>query len=251
MSSRIALGTVQFGLSYGVANRSGQIGREEAAEILNHACRAGMDTLDTAITYGESERTLGALGVSRWTVITKLPPIPHDVGDVARWVREQVRGSLDRLNISRLGGLLLHHPKDLLGVHGDSLYRALLDVKDEGQAGKIGISVYGPDELEVLWPRFPVDLVQAPFSIIDRRLANSGWLARLSQAGVEVHVRSIFLQGLLLMDASCRPPLFDRWQPVWTTWHTWLERNRLTPQQACLGFALSQPEVARIVIGVD
>jgi aryl-alcohol dehydrogenase-like predicted oxidoreductase len=93
--------------------------------------------------------------------------------------------------------------------------------------------------------------VQSPFNIVDRRLAESGWLHRLNESGTEVHVRSIFLQGLLLMPAAARPAKFRQWQPLWDSWHRWLQETRQTPVQACLGFALSPPEVARIVVGVD
>ena len=93
--------------------------------------------------------------------------------------------------------------------------------------------------------------MQAPFNILDRRLVTSGWLARLYQAGTEVHIRSVFLQGLLLMDEANRPEKFNCWQPLWDEWRSWLIDHESTPLQACLGFAQSQPEISRIVLGVD
>ncbi len=211
MSNRLALGTVQFGLPYGIANQTGQISRDEAAAILNHAWAMGLDTLDTAIAYGGSEARLGEIGVKQWRVISKLPAVPESVTDVAAWVENSVNGSLERLNIPMLRGLLLHCSRQLLGVRGDTLYRALAAIKDEGKVEKIGVSIYGPEELDALWPHYQFDLVQAPFNVIDRRLATSGWLKRLHQAGIEVHVRSVFLQGLLLMDTANRPVSFNRW----------------------------------------
>lgn len=251
MSNRLALGTVQFGLPYGVANQSGQVSRDEAAAILDHAWAAGIDTLDTAIAYGESEQRLGEVGVAQWQVISKLPAIPESCMNVATWVQESVLSSLDRLRIPKLRGLLLHRPQQLLGPQGDALYRALVAIKDQGKIEKIGISIYGPDELDALWPHYQLDLVQAPFNIMDRRLATSGWLARLHQAGTEVHIRSVFLQGLLLMSPQSRPTYFNRWQPLWDQWHHWLTDQELAPLQACLCFAMSQPEIDRVVVGVD
>jgi aryl-alcohol dehydrogenase-like predicted oxidoreductase len=145
----------------------------------------------------------------------------------------------------------LHRPEQLLDVQGAELYRALEGLKMRGVVEKIGISIYGPDELDTLWPRFRFDIVQAPFSIVDRRMADSGWFDRLRRDGAEVHVRSIFLQGLLLMSVADRPPVFDRWSCIWHQWHAWLEREQLTPLQACVGFVLSQPEIDRVVVGVD
>lgn len=250
-SHNIALGTAQIGMSYGVANQPGQISRNEAAAILEYAWSSGMDTLDTAIAYGESEIRLGKIGVGRWKVISKLPAIPEPCPDVDGWVQEMVRGSLERLKTVRLRGLLVHRSQQLLGQRGVALYRALAAIKDQGLVEKIGVSIYSPNELDTLWPDFQLDLVQAPFNIFDRHLVTSGWLTRLSQAGTEVHVRSVFLQGLLLMEASKRPAIFDRWLPLWEQWHRWLDDRMLTSLQACLGFLASEPEIDRVVVGVD
>ena len=248
---KLALGTVQFGLRYGIANQQGQISLGEAKAILELSLASGMDTLDTAIGYGESEERLGKVGVSQWQVITKLPAIHESCTDVSAWVQESVLGSLERLRISKLHGLLLHRPQQFLSPQGDALYRALITLKDQGKVEKIGVSIYCPDELDALWPRYQLDLVQAPFNIMDRRLATSGWLARLHLAGTEVHIRSIFLQGLLLMESANRPATFNRWGSLWKQWHRWLDDQGLTPLEACLAFTLAQPEIDRVVVGVD
>lgn len=251
LRSRLALGTVQFGLRYGIANQVGQTSCDEAAAILAHAWAGGLDTLDTAIAYGESEQRLGEIGVNQWQVISKLPPVPGGITDVTTWVQESVLGSLKRIGVSKINGLLLHRSQDLLGPQGELLYRAMVMLKDQGQVEKIGVSIYDPDELEALCPYFHLDLVQAPFNIIDRRLASSGWLTKLRQAGTEVYTRSVFLQGLLLMGEAKRPEIFNRWQPLWRQWHLWLEEQSLTPLQACLAFVGGQNEIDRVVVGVD
>ena len=248
---RIALGTVQFGLPYGVANKAGQVALEDAAGILNLAETSGLDTLDTAIAYGESEKRLGQVGVDQWQVISKLPAVPDNQIDVAAWVQESVMGSLERLKISKLSGLLLHRPEQLNGVHGKALYLAMNKLKEQGRVEKIGVSIYDPTELISLIPHFKFDLVQSPFNVFDRRLLTSGWLKRLNSAGVEVHVRSIFLQGLLLMGKVNRPPAFARWQSLWSQWHCWLDESAMSPLAACLGFVMGQPEINRVVLGVD
>ena len=211
----------------------------------------GLHTLDTAIAYGESEQRLGEIGIERWRVISKLPSIPEPCLDVAGSVQEWVMGSLRRLRIPKLWGLLLHQPKQLLGPQGDALFQALLALKDQGMVEKIGVSIYDPGELDALCSRYQHDLVQAPFNVLDRRLATSGWLHRLREVGIEVHTRSTFLQGLLLMEASTRPTRFDRWHSLWDEWDRWLEGQALTPLQACLGFVLSHPEIDCVVVGVD
>jgi aryl-alcohol dehydrogenase-like predicted oxidoreductase len=251
MSSQLALGTAQFGMRYGVANRAGQVGLPEARDILRRARRAGMDTLDTAAAYGTSEAALGDIGVGEWTVISKIPPLPAGSSDARAYVRTAAAGSLERLRVARFGGLLLHAPMQLLEGQGAAIHAGLCELRAEGLTERIGISVYGPEELDELVPRFQFDLVQVPFNILDRRLLSSGWLRRLRSAGVQVHVRSLFLQGLLLMRASERPPEFSRWQRLWDSWHDWLEASGLTAIEACVGFVAGHADIARAVVGVD
>lgn len=247
---RLALGTAQFGLRYGIANRSGQVASGEAALILRQARAAGWDTLDTAVAYGDSEARLGEIGVGSWRIVSKLPRCPTPGPSAVSWAETELRGALHRLRVPRLHGLLLHQPRQLLEPGGEELFRALERLKEQGLVEKTGVSVYGPPDLEAL-TRFRFDLVQAPLNVLDRRMIESGWLARFRQAGVEIHVRSAFLQGLLLMKPGDRPPAFDRWSLLWTRWHRWLEASGTTPLQACLGYVMSQSLVDRVVVGVD
>jgi len=251
MTRRLALGTVQFGIPYGIANRNGQVGQSEIDAILRYAREEGIDTLDTAIDYGESERRLGEVGVGNWRVITKLPALGPHCSDVAGWLNQSLARSLTRLHVTNLHGLLLHRPEDLLGEHGAGLYRAMVDAKSDGIVEKIGVSIYDAHELDNLCARYAIDIVQAPLSVFDRRIQTSGWLARLHEAGIEFHARSIFLQGLLLMNATDRPSKFERWQSLWKQWDAWLDSSRLTALQACVGFAFSQAYIDRVVVGVQ
>jgi aryl-alcohol dehydrogenase-like predicted oxidoreductase len=248
---RLGLGTVQFGLPYGVSNHKGIVPEAEVQSILKLAQENKIDTLDTAVSYGESEHCLGIAGVRAWKIVSKLPPIPHDCENVDHWITGTVKSSLQRLTVSRLHGLLLHRPAELLETRGEVIYRTLENLKNEGLVQKIGISIYEPAELDVILSRYDFDLVQAPFSILDRRLADTGWMDRLHKMGTELHVRSIFLQGLLLMPPALRPKKFDRWGRVWTEWARWLAANNLDAVTACLRFANSFPKISKIIIGVD
>ena len=248
-----ALGTAQFGVSYGIANQRGEVPLEGVREILATASDARIDTLDTAIAYGTSEEKLGEIGVHNWKIITKLPKVPPDYSPLSNWVKASVINSLKRLKLEKLYGLLLHHPQDLLEDYGEELYSALQSLRSCGLVEKIGISIYSPPELDQLWGNYKFDLVQAPFNGLDQRLVTSGWLQRLKQQGVEVHGRSLFLQGLLLLSEKERPQKFQRWQSLWTAWHTWLNEQGISPLAACLGAAWDQdqPLFHRIVVGVD
>jgi hypothetical protein len=248
---KIALGTVQFGMHYGIGNQTGQVDQENTTNILNYAQSAGIDTIDTAICYGESEQFLGEANMKGWKIITKLPKVPSACPDISDWVNEQVKDSLSRLKVPNLSGLLLHCPDQLLNSKGKSLWYSLQELKKSGIVEKIGFSIYDPSELDSLWPIFKPDLVQSPYNILDRRLATSGWMKRLSEAGVEIHIRSVFLQGLLLMSEKKRPNNFNRWSKVWKVWYEWLQDNNLTPLQGSLAFVQSDPRISRIIVGID
>ena len=247
---KIALGTVQFGLAYGVANTTGRVPENTTQDILRLARELNVDTLDTAAAYGTSEEVLGRAGIDAFNVISKVPPGTEHTEKPVSWVNRCIDQSLSNLRCDSLYGLLLHRPLDLLQPNGGELYEALVNLKSQGLAGKIGISIYGPDDLDKLVD-FDFDLVQAPMNILDRRLKNSGWLEKLSKRGVEVHIRSAFLQGLLLMPAAQRPEYFKPWQKLLSEYDTWVASQQLSPLQACLGYLHGQPAINKIVVGVD
>jgi hypothetical protein len=124
-------------------------------------------------------------------------------------------------------------------------------LKAEGLVQKTGVSIYGPAELEGIFAVGEFDLVQSPLSVLDRRLITSGWLAKLADRGVEVHARSVFLQGLLLMSAAQRPQKFARWSGLWGRYHEWVTASGLSQLEACLGYVSSIPQVQQVVVGVN
>lgn len=247
---KIALGTVQFGLAYGVANTTGRVPENTTHDILRLARELHLDTLDTAAAYGTSEEVLGRAGIDAFNVISKVPPGAEHTEKPASWLNRCIDQSLSNLRSDSLYGLLLHRPLDLLRPNGGALYEALVNIKRQGLAGKIGISVYGPDDLDKL-ADFDFDLVQAPMNILDRRLKSSGWLEKLSKQGTEVHIRSAFLQGLLLMPAAQRPEYFKPWRKLLSEYDTWVSRQQISPLQACLGYLNGHSEINKIVVGVD
>jgi len=247
--NRLALGTVQFGQDYGVANRSGRVSFEQIKECLSIAHLNGVDALDTAISYGESESVMGQIGIEKFRVITKLPEVPQGI-DVQDWIKSRVFQSLSRLNISSAYGLLLHRPQQLHSPIGNNILFALEDLKKVGLIKKIGVSIYNPEDLLGL-PLTKFDIVQAPYNILDVRLFTSGLAQKLKDLGMELHTRSAFLQGLLLMPKKDRPPKFMRWGDLWSKWDTWLSEEGISARQACLSFVLSKKEIDRVIVGFD
>ena len=249
---KLALGTAQFGLDYGVSNSFGQVKLLEVKSILEEAKKYNIDTLDTAILYGNSESILGEIGVDQFNVVTKLPPIPKDTSDIDLWVNNQVKSSLKKMHIDGVSGLLLHKSSDLLEASKMQLFDSLCKLKDDGIVNKIGVSIYNPDELDAIESHgIKIDIIQAPFNILDRRLESSGWLHKLNLAGIEVHTRSVFLQGLLLQKKEQRNPYFNKWNNYFKIFDEWVKDTRQTPLGASLNFSNSYKSINKVIVGVQ
>ena len=248
---KLAIGTAQFGMRYGIANSEGQVSEPNIKKILAFAKHSKIDTLDTAMAYGDSEKNLGLAGVNGFKLVTKLPLIPVEVEDIEHWIVESVKTSVSRLGVDSIYGLMLHRPQQLFDPSGDKILNSIKKLKKSGLVKKIGVSVYSIVELESLYSLFDFDIVQCPLNLVDRALVDSGWLFKLKNAGVEVHTRSTFLQGLLLMSRDAIPNQFKEWDTLWDTWSYWLETNQCSPLEACLAYPLSFPSITKIIVGVD
>lgn len=249
---KLALGTVQFGLNYGISNTSGKVAFSEVESILLEAKKYNINTLDTAIAYGDSESVLGKAGVNKFNIVTKLPPMPKEVDDTDLWADQQIQASLARMGVDSASGLLLHKSSDLSGARGRRLFDSLQKLKERGVVNKVGVSIYNPNELEDLADQdMVVDIVQAPFNILDRRLESSGWLEKLDSSGVELHTRSVFLQGLLLQEKDQRDTYFDKWRDYFNKFDEWILDTKQTPLSASLNFSYSYKEINKTIVGVQ
>jgi aryl-alcohol dehydrogenase-like predicted oxidoreductase len=237
---KLGLGTVQFGQAYGVSNTRGQVSRVEAAAILARAAQAGITVLDTAANYGEAESVLAALDTAPFRIVTKTAPVKNGMEAVIA----RARRSADRVKPDTL---LVHAAADLDEA---GLWPALQELKAEGVYRKIGISTYFADDPAALAKRFRPDVMQLPFSLLDQRLLQDGSLARLKELGVEIHARSLFLQGLMLMPPGNLPAHLQGAGPHLQNLRARLAAAGSTPLAAALGFVLSRPEIAIALVGV-
>ena len=251
MSTKLGLGTAQFGMYYGISNSSGQVKKSEIANIIRYARKNRVDLIDTAISYGESEQILGQIGVESFNVITKLPDYPKNCENITTWTKNKVLNSLRRLGVNSIYGLLLHRSNILTGPAKNKLKDALIMLKSEGLVKKIGVSIYDPKELDILAKDIKFDIVQAPLNLIDQRLESSGWLSRLHDDGTEVHTRSTFLQGLLLMSRKHIPSKFNRWSHIWDRWENEIKRLKKSAIEICLSYSLSKLRVNKVIIGIQ
>ena len=245
---RLALGTVQFGLDYGINNTAGRPTDATVEAILETAQAAGLTLLDTAAAYGDSESRLGTWlsqpghEAPPLQLVTKLAAAP------APQVRQQLQESLARLRQARLYGVLFHD-FTAFRQHG-SAWQALQEARAEGLVQRIGVSLYHPQEAEWLLAQGQdIDLVQLPFNVLDQRFGSI--LPQLQQRGVEVHVRSAFLQGLLLREPGALPDFFAPLAPKLARLRTLAGQAAIPLPALLLLFAAFAPGVSRAVIGVD
>jgi spore coat polysaccharide biosynthesis protein SpsF len=197
----LALGTAQWGMPYGVANSTGRPPLDEVEAMLDVARRAGIDTLDTARSYGESEEVIGALteGDDHWTVVTKLDAAvvaPElTVADSLHLAEESVARSLKALRRSRLDVLLLHRAAHRTAWDG-AIWELLQRKRRAGEIGALGVSAGSPEEASALLDDPTVEALQVAASLLDQRLARSGFFRAARQLGKRIFVRSVFLQGV-------------------------------------------------------
>jgi aryl-alcohol dehydrogenase-like predicted oxidoreductase len=245
--NKLGLGSGQFGLDQQAGAR-GRPRDAEAREILAIAARSGVDVLEVGRHPSAAEITLGQVLPKpqpfRLTVTTVRPDRGADL------VEAEIRGQLARLGVGSVDAILAPSATDLFSHHGPELWDRLRKLRDEGLCKKIGVSVYASDDPVGLARRFKPDLVQAPASLLDQRLLIDGTLAELAGMGIEVHLRSIFLNGLLFLPPDRAPNHMKAAASRISRARRLIAEGRSDPLQAALGFALSRPEAAAVLVGV-
>ena len=243
---KLALGTAQFGLDYGVTNHDGQVAIDEVKNILDYAKGKSIDTLDTASGYGNSEQVLGELGVNNYRIITKTIPLKNGVDGVIKGFHQ----SLDSLNVGQVDGLLIHNIDDTKDKRFSKLFHKLNELKEEGVIKKIGFSTYTPEQVDFLLENFDFDLIQVPFNVFDTRLVEGGQLKALKKKNIEIHARSIFLQGVLLSFDSLSD-YFSTWDAQFERYQGMVREKEYSLLEYALNFALNTQELDKILVGVD
>lgn len=252
---QLGLGTAQFGSDYGISNRAGRTTPREAARILRRAAKSGIRVIDTAAGYGRAEEVLGELHcqMHAFRVVTKVPSLraSPDPKAAVCCLEKAFERSLARLRQSRVYGLLMHDADDLSGPHGPALRDALVGLQAKGLVDKVGVSVYDVEQFEAVLEAFVPDLVQLPINVLDQRFLQSGALHRLQEQGIEVHGRSVFLQGLLLMPLQELLPAFAPIRPLLERYRRVLSEHGLTLLEGALGFVKKLEAIDVVLVGFN
>lgn len=246
---KLVIGTAQFGFNYGLLKK--KINLKEIKKIKNYLIKFDINIIDTAINYGDSEKIIGNSSLNKLKIITKIRIPMLKKKKLEEWFSEEIRSSLKKLRTNQIYGLLVHDYKDLLGYRGKRYLKLLIELKKKNIVKKIGISIYDPNELDVIQGIFKPDIIQAPFNVFDQRLKNSGWLDKLKKSNIKIYARSCFLQGLLLNHSHIKKikKTFVDYKNYLDFWFNWCRINKISPIKACLAFLKQQKEIDYLVVG--
>lgn len=242
-TEKLILGTVQFGMNYGINNVSGQVTPEAVNQILEEAGNAGVKLIDTAYGYGNSEDVLGespALHKCQFRIVSKyaksnLSPI------------EQYRASLKRLKVEKLYAYMVHSFQTY--KDNPEIWSDIVRLKEEGFVNRIGFSLYSPKELEyILDNNLDVNIIQVPYNILDRQFEE--WFPVLKQKGIEVHTRSVFLQGLFFKERNHFEGKVTPMAKYVCLIQDYCQEHQIGVQDLALGYVLSSMTDG-VLIGVD
>ncbi len=255
-SPNITLGTVQFGLPYGVANKGGQPGVQQSHELLQYALELGVKSLDTAREYGSAEEVIGTSGLSEKFLITSKFKLSNaaltDTGLAVTEAEVSVRESCKRLRINRIPILLLHKnpDQDIHSVAG-TLPKVISHLTEKNLIKTGGISVFDPAEINYLTDWDLIKVVQAPLNLLDTRLIENNLLPVLIQNSVNVYIRSIYLQGLLLLNNTTIPPNLQPVVPYLNKLQEIALKSGVTVRQIAFTFVRDTPGITGMIIGAD
>jgi len=239
LNHKLGLGTVQFGLPYGISNTAGQTTAAEVCSILKAASEHGITVLDTASAYGNAEEVAGKNDLSQFNIVSKyITPSP------GKSIREQLQQSLNDLHTEKLYGYLAHRPAEIL--NDASQWKMLKDSQQQGLVEKIGFSLNTTEELKALLDKnFVPDLIQAPYNYFDNRFEYL--IQKLKEKGCEIHTRSAFLQGLFFKDVNTLPSFFEIVKPLIKR----VQQQTHNISGALLHFVASKPFIDKAIIGVE
>jgi aryl-alcohol dehydrogenase-like predicted oxidoreductase len=245
IKNKIALGSAQFGMDYGINNKRGQIPKKEVFQILDNASRSGIGMIDTAYTYGESETIIGGFiqkNSRNFKIVSKLPKCNI----------EEIEGifktTLKRLNTDKIYGYMIHNFQDFLD--SPSIWYFLEALKLKGKVEKIGFSIYFPWELEYIFKnKLKIDIIQLPYSVFDQRFVD--YFPRLESLKIDIHARSVFLQGLVFKKPEELGAYFAKFRNKIAKLRLLSKQLKIPIAGICLNFALLNRLINKVIVGVD
>lgn len=238
--NKLIIGTANFNNAYGIKNQFKRLSNNQKKLIINYLKSKKKLVFDTAQAY-ENEKYFGKINFQK-KIYTKVK--------FKRSTTLSISKSFTDLKTKKIHGIMFHNVKDLKGKKGVERFNFLKKLKDSKMIKQIGISIYKPEEIKYFYKKFKIDFIQIPLNVFDQRLIYSAWFKRLKKKKIEIHARSIFLQGLLLLKKKDLPKKFLMFKKIFDKWYKWNKEHNLNQLQSCLEFIHKQ-KVNKIVIGID
>jgi aryl-alcohol dehydrogenase-like predicted oxidoreductase len=246
---KLVIGSAQIGMNYGLFNNK-KISVKEFKKIEKLVLKSKINFIDTATSYGDSEKVIGNSKLKNLNIITKIK-LPRKKNIYIRdWVLKEISKSLKKLRIKRIYGVMIHDYKDLLGKYGKNYLITLNELKKKKIIKNIGISIYDPKDIKKIWKFWKPDIVQVPFNIIDNRILETGWLNTLKKFKVKIFARSVFLQGILINEDRFFN-MNKNYTILLNKFKDWCYKNNISLLQACLHFVKQFKKIDYLVIGFD
>lgn len=246
MIKNIILGTANFGLNYGIKNKYKKLKIKKIKKILIVLKKKKLNFIETSQDYTNVEKLLGNLNTKQFKIVTKFIFRENN-----NFVFDKFLETIKNLKTKNIHTVLFHRSSDLLKKNGKTIYDEMLLLKKKGYIKKIGVSSYHKKELKKILDKYKFDVVQVPINIFNQSFIEKDFLHYLKKKKVEIHARSIFLQGLLLLKEKDVPDKFLKDRKTFQKWNLWLKKNRTTNFDACLNFITNQKYIKKIIVGVD
>lgn len=248
--NKLILGTVQFGLDYGINNTKGKPSDAIVKEILDLAYKNGIEYLDTAEVYGDSQKRIGLYhkeSLNKFKIITKFSSSVIKLSDD---IKTRVLQNLKILQVDNLYCYMFHSFKDF-DVYFEKYKEDLISLKKQKILEKIGVSIYTNEELEKVLKFENIDLIQMPFNLFDNSSLRGDIMIRAKEKGIEIHTRSVFLQGLFFKGKeNLKENLVGLKLPLEKI-EELSEKNNVSISDLALNYACQNNNIDKVLIGVD
>ena len=247
--SQIILGTANLNKKYGFLKKS--IRFSEFKKIIKNSNKNKVRYIDTSINYSGVHKILGKLNLNKIKVITKISIPTNNNINAELWIEKIIKNIVRDLKTRSLYCVLIHNSNILLNNKYKKYILNLNELKKKGKIKKIGFSVYNLREAKILLKKYKFDILQVPLNIINQTFCDKNFLQNIRKKNIEIHARSVFLQGILLSKDLRKMKYFKRWRTFWKDYYNWLNKNRVSGLTACLSFINGVKNISGYVIGIE
>jgi len=253
--TELILGTAQWGSKYGITNKTGKTSSREIDKIFKYCNKNNIKFFDTARDYGKSEKIIGGFNKKYSSKIKIISKIKNFQFENTKFDKKRIKELilLTHLNVRQnsIEGMLIHDDNLLKDKYFADLWELLIELKEENKIKKIGISTYKNNIDNKFLKKYKFDIVQLPFNIYDQSRSENGFIKKLNDNNIEIHVRSVFLQGILLQNYKKLKGIFSEIKDHQKKMHNFFESQGMTLIEGCLRAVVQNQNINKLIIGCN